>query len=448
MADPDPADGWQPLLSGEEADRARAAIEAIAGELRANLILGGMFQPAHFSLLDGYAGIALFFAYLHLASARKDDRDFALEILDRAVEGVTETVALPSLYTGFSGVGWAIEHLRPLIPMRHLTSARDLAGELSDEIHGTDWNRSFDLLEGVVGIGVYGLERQPEKDAAEWLAAVVGHLAATAERSRAGAAWRVRPDIPFSVCNLGVAHGQAGAIALLGAAHAAGVAQAEAGKLARRGIAWLLAQKLPAGERSTFPGRVDPLSDILSTPQPTRLAWCTGDLGISVALLAAARHTGHRSAEREALALARRSAARREELAATRDACLCHGTAGIAHIFNRLFQATGEAAFGDAARFWIERTFTIRRPGEGIAGFPTWGFNAQEEPGWRTEPGFLHGAAGIGLALLAAVSPVEPAWDRVMLLSLPRMKKIRRRNVQNAQNAQNAQNDQNNQMIH
>jgi lantibiotic modifying enzyme len=423
MADRDPADGWQPLLTGEDADRARAAIDEIAGELRTNLILGGMFQPAHFSLLDGFAGIAVFFAYLHLISARKDDRDFAVEVLDRAVDGVAETVVAPSLYTGFSGVGWAIEHLRPLIPDLHLRGARDLARELSEELQGTDWNRSFELLEGAIGIGVYGLERQPEDEAAEWLAAAASHLATTAERSRTGAAWRARPDIPLSACELGIAHGQAGAIAFLGAAYAAGVAPAQTGRLARRGMAWLLAHKLPAGERSTFPRRVDPLGD----PQPTRLAWCSGDLGISAALLAAARHTGQRAAEREALELARRSAARRDELAETRDACLCHGTAGIAHIFNRLFQATGEAAFADAARFWIERTFIIRRPGEGVAGFPAWGVNAQGEAGWRAEPGFLHGAAGIGLALLAAVSPVEPAWDRVMLLSLPRRRKTRQR---------------------
>ncbi len=416
MADRDSADGWRPLLSGEAADQARAAIEQIAGELRTKLALGGMFQPAHFSLLDGYAGIALFFAYLHLTSARKDDRDFATEVLDRAIDGVAETVALPSLYTGFCGVGWVIEHLRDLIPIARFSGARMIAGELNDELRGTDWHRSFDLSQGIVGIGVYGLERQPEDGAAEWLPAVVARLEKTAERSPAGVAWRVRQDVPYGAYGLGVAHGQAGALAFLAAAHAAGVEPEKTRKLARRSISWLLAHKLPAGERSIFPRSFDPLG----TAQPSRLAWCSGDLGIAVTLLAAARNLGQRAWEKEALALARHSAARREELADTRDACLCHGTAGIAHLFNRLFHATGEPVFDDAARFWIERTFTIRRPGEGIAGFPSWGLNARGEPGWRSEPGFLHGAAGIGLALLAAVSPVEPAWDRVMLLSLPR----------------------------
>jgi lantibiotic biosynthesis protein len=34
------------------------------------------------------------------------------------------------------------------------------------------------------------------------------------------------------------------------------------------------------------------------------------------------------------------------------------------------------------------------------------------------EPGLLTGTAGVGLALLAAISPVEPRWDRAMLLSV------------------------------
>jgi hypothetical protein len=31
----------------------------------------------------------------------------------------------------------------------------------------------------------------------------------------------------------------------------------------------------------------------------------------------------------------------------------------------------------------------------------------------------LTGAAGIGLALLAATTTVEPTWDRILLLDLP-----------------------------
>ena len=35
------------------------------------------------------------------------------------------------------------------------------------------------------------------------------------------------------------------------------------------------------------------------------------------------------------------------------DAGLCHGAAGLGHVFNRLFQATGEQRLALAAREWF-----------------------------------------------------------------------------------------------
>ncbi len=84
------------------------------------------------------------------------------------------------------------------------------------------------------------------------------------------------------------------------------------------------------------------------------------------------------------------------------DLSLCHGTAGTAHLFNRLFQATGEPIFESAAVTWFLRTLDLARTAPIAA-----------------DPGFLTGGAGIGLALLAAIHPSEPEWDRLLLSSIP-----------------------------
>lgn len=86
----------------------------------------------------------------------------------------------------------------------------------------------------------------------------------------------------------------------------------------------------------------------------------------------------------------------------------------MGHIFNRLFQATGDEAFKKAAQFWFERALEMRHPGEGVAGF-----RYALEDGWLDAPGMVEGAAGIALALLAAVTPFEPEWDRMLLVSVP-----------------------------
>jgi hypothetical protein len=85
-----------------------------------------------------------------------------------------------------------------------------------------------------------------------------------------------------------------------------------------------------------------------------------------------------------------------------------------------MYHTTGEERLAEAARFWFQRTLELRQPGEGVGGFRSWGTIGEgiDNLGWRDEPGFLEGAAGVGLALLGAISDVEPAWDRVLAISV------------------------------
>lgn len=216
--------------------------------------------------------------------------------------------------------------------------------------------------------------------------------------------------------NLGVAHGVPGAIAMLAGARAAGIAESR--PLLDDAVAWLLAQKLPAGAGSRFATEVWLDGD--GAPQPSSLAWCYGDLGIAATLLAAGRTVGESGWEREALKIARAAAARppaREKECV--DACLCHGAAGVGHLFNRLHQATGEPVFAAAARTWLLEALDRRQPGAPFGGFRTQAMGPEGVKGWRDEPGFLTGAAGIGLCLLAAATALEPAWDRILLITSP-----------------------------
>ena len=103
------------------------------------------------------------------------------------------------------------------------------------------------------------------------------------------------------------------------------------------------------------------------------------------------------------------------------DAGLCHGASGLALTFARLFQTTGEARLRDAGRRWFEQALALRRPGRGFAGFQSWQpvDDGAEGGEWSDDPSFLTGASGIGLALLAAATRIEPDWDIVLLLRPP-----------------------------
>jgi len=409
---------WSPILTGALRARALEAVQEIADSLPP-------FEPAHASLAGGLAGLSVFHAYLARARNRDDAAQTAGHLLVRALEQMATTPMPPSLYGGFTGVAWAVEHLSAQL----LDTGDDDPNEAIDALLGeylkrSPWIDDYDLIIGLVGFGVYALERLPRASAHQCLERIVDRLDETAERNSGGVTWLTRAHLlpehqreqcPNGYYNLGLAHGVPGVIALLGGVCAAGVAVGQARPLLDGAVAWLLRQKLTNGAESSFLPWIE-LDGI--EREDCRLAWCYGDPGVAAALLLAARSVREPEWEREAIEIARRAAKREPESAGVKDAALCHGAAGLGHVFNRLFQATGEESFREAARYWFERTLELRRRGQGIAGFSSFRADENGNEYWVDDPGILTGAAGIALALLAAATDIEPAWDRMLLVSL------------------------------
>jgi hypothetical protein len=134
---------------------------------------------------------------------------------------------------------------------------------------------------------------------------------------------------------------------------------------------------------------------------------------VAAALLLAARDAGEPAWAAAATGLAVRAAARPPDQTGVVDAGLCHGSAGLAHLFNRMYQMTAEQALADAARFWVERTLELcsaAAPGQGAA-------LADAARSACKGPGLLEGTAGVALALEAAGTAVEPVWDQMLLVS-------------------------------
>jgi hypothetical protein len=420
---------WHPLLIGAEADQALA----IAREIAAAVSRGEGTPPEGFSpwrtetwrhvLSTGNAGHSLLHAYLYFHGEEEAHADLAMEHLDRATGFMASVRTVESLYYGFPGIAWVMSHLSG----RLFEGAPEGGAELDEALlrfmlHPSEKSQ-YDLLHGLVGLGVYALEHLPRPSAVRCLETVVACLAQRAVHSPEGAAfftpreWLLplyQSSYPNGAYNLGVAHGLPGVIAMLGGACHAGVATSQARPLLDACVSWLLAREQPGASDFRFPPYYAPATELV----PSRLAWCYGDLGIAMALLVAARGVGEPTWERAARRIAVAAARRQPNRSRVQDAGICHGSAGVAHLFNRLHQSTGDAELGEAARFWLGKTFTFRQPRSGVAGFACRGRDEGAEEQWFDEPGFLMGATGIGLVLLAAASPVSPDWDRLLLASL------------------------------
>jgi hypothetical protein len=220
---------------------------------------------------------------------------------------------------------------------------------------------------------------------------------------------------PKGYYNLGLAHGVPGIIALLGRTQAAGIAQEKTSRLLQGSVRWLLNQRLDPKFNSSFPPFLVPEQKI----EDCRLAWCYGDAGLAAALLLAARAVGNREWEEEALAIARKAANREPENCLVKDVCFCHGSAGLAHIFNRFYHATREELFARSCSYWLDQSLQFRKPGTGAAGYLVLAPDTERTVAFQPRYGLIEGIAGVGLSLLAAISDVEPCWDRIFMVDIP-----------------------------
>jgi hypothetical protein len=381
-----------PLLAGALAERARRVVAAIEVRLAAE-------PPADPSLGRGAAGVALFWGYRAEVAAQEGDGEAAARaaerreaMLDAAFEAAATRPLDASLIEGFPGVAWVFEHLGE----GGEDGNEEVDAAILEALAPSPWRGDHDLVSGLVGLGVYGLERALRRGRTACLARVVTRLGELAEPRRGGLAWRTPPErlpadhgAPEGYDNLGMAHGVPGVIALLAAAVEAGVEADAARALLQGAVPWLLAQDRGEG----YPLWVGPGI----APRVSTQGWCHGDPGVAAALHLAGSAAQEPSWTRAALATAHRASTRGRMAYHG----LCHGTAGVAHILARLGQRTGDEALTGAARAMWEGALAAEP--EALA--------AADGPGW------LDGAAGLGLALLAATSPGAPGWDRALLLS-------------------------------
>ncbi|MDP8931697.1 MAG: lanthionine synthetase C family protein [Actinomycetota bacterium] len=411
---------WSILLTGSLSQQTLQTVETIADSIAT---LSPDEQDP--SLAGGQAGLALLYAWLARTrgSARAEER--AWRCLDRAIDAVATQEMESSLWHGFVGVAWAAEILQRLLDPQGEDRNEAVDDVVSRLLMRHDlWRAPHDLVDGVTGLGVYALERHPRPLAVECLRYIVERLEASAQHDDRGIYWWTpatelspddREEHPSGLVDLGVAHGVPGAIAVLGAICGIGVESPRAHQLLEGAVSWLRAQAVTTDTGPTYPYSVAPGAE----PEPARSAWCYGDPGVAAALLVAARGAQQPAWERAAVELACRAAGRPPAETGIIDAGFCHGTAGLAHLYNRMYQATGEGKLGHAARYWLERTLQFCRLAQSRGGLWVKGTEDPSEGGW-TDLDLMTGAAGIALVLLAATTSLEPLWDRMFLASSPR----------------------------
>lgn len=347
-------------------------------------------------------------AWLLAESGEARHRSTARRLLACAAEQLATRAPNLALFAGSTGLQWTLDALSAVLYEEPPDADAELDRVLAAALRADRWQGHHDLVSGLVGLGVYALANPRAGRRTDLCAAILDQLEHTAIRpapdqatwisDRSLFAHDARERFPRGRIDLGLAHGVPGVAAWLAdvAIHPelAPALQQRAAHLLDAAVTWLLARREPAEHPHGFPYFVEPGGEAVATPR-VRLAWCYGDLGVAWALVKAARARDRADWAEAAHVTGARAAARDPTDSGVSDPWLCHGGAGVAHVFACLARTTGDPIFTGAARQWWQHALALEL---------------------RTSPALLEGAAGLGLALCAAISDARPRWNAMLLL--------------------------------
>lgn len=271
--------------------------------------------------------------------------------------------------------------------------------------------KKYEFLYGLTGIATC-LVKAPEIFS-ESLSEIVNFLKESKEETDNGYRWKQGSTEEY---NLSMSHGISSIFVILSKLYKIPLFEhqkQQIRELLTGGIHYLLSQQIdPSRYGSYFSYVSDKNGPDL---KKTRLAWCYGDLGISTALWQAGKALDFQEWMNKAEEILRFAAYHRRDLKDNLvvDAGLCHGTAGIAAVFYRMWWNTGNPVLKTATDYWIQQTLDMAHYEYGLAGYLALGPSHR----WQKCDNLLEGIAGIGLVLLYYLQNTKPIWDECLLIS-------------------------------
>ncbi len=368
-------------------------------------------------IMGGKVGIALFLFYYAKYMDNQILYDHALDLLSDVIDNINNGFNFHTHAAGIAGIGTTVE----ILAQEDFIDANteELLGSVDKYLYQlmlTELKKgNYDFLHGATGLALYFYKRQSCKNRTKYLSDFVEELDKIAYKDESGIRWLsvLNREKNINGFNLSLSHGLASIIAFLSKLYTTGIEQKKVKELINGSVKYLLNQQQDISiYKSNFP------TWVCETEPNThsRLAWCYGDLGIGITLWQAGNNIDNKIWKEKAVKMLLHSTKRRDlKENSVIDAGLCHGTAGIAHIYNRMFHYTEKEEFRDSASYWYKETLKMAKFEDGLAGYKAW--RSPKYGGWQKEYGFLAGIAGIGLTFISAISDIEPNWDECLLLS-------------------------------
>ena len=342
-----------------------------------------------------------------------------MEILEHNIAQIDSGSRLHTICSGISGFGWFCEHLRKLgmLNREDIELLNNLDPFLYRTMMANIRQGNYDYLHGALGVAAYFLSRCDKKEIRGYLGDLLSELEKSAIECENGAVkWIsvLKSETGEKGFNISLSHGMSSIAAFLIRLYQLNFETERVDNLLRKTVTYIFDQVTYAeGSVSYFPSYSKESS---AGNHHSRLGWCYGDLGVAYTLWRAAITLTNTEWENSAIQILIHNSQRRDlQINAVRDAGLCHGSAGIAHIFWTLYLKTRKQEFWETAEYWLDITMKMAKYEDGLAGYKA--YRTEEYGGPEKSEVLLDGIAGIGLALLSYLSCNEIAWDECLMLS-------------------------------
>lgn len=372
-------------------------------------------------LMEGETG-KLFFIKEYL----QGNPSLSKEIINNKLNHIFENISILKTATycdGFAGIGIALTQLynEKLINLHDTDFFSEFDDILEKQVNELIKKKDYDFLHGLIGLGFYFLERK-RFDVVE---KIISELDQNSVKDVNGVRWffkhiNFEENIIEENFNLSIAHGISAVIVFLSRYinevdnpnNAVQIVK----MLLKESIRFLNTCRLQ-NKLSIFPNAVYDYENE-KNKIPSRLAWCYGDLTIGIAFWLAGKTLEDDWIKKQATDICLHTC-KRTTTSETfiDDAGFCHGTAGIAFIYHKMYCYTSNENFKISADYWINETVKFSKFEDGLAGYKSKNF-INNKYVWVNDYSLLNGITGIGLVLLNQYNQKQHYnWDRLFLLS-------------------------------
>ncbi|GHU72997.1 hypothetical protein FACS189413_16860 [Bacteroidia bacterium] len=359
-------------------------------------------------LLNGNAGISLFLFYYARYAENEEIENKAMDFLIDSVRQI-DRYFYHSYFSGISGLCWTIDHLcnNGFIHLDNREIFKQFDNILCQSVLQDIRRDNFDFLHGGIGTLIYLLKRISNPIVKQNVEQVIMMLNEKKIQCGNLCFWNF-----YNISNneyernISISHGQSSILVFLCKCYLLGIEKNIVKSIAQMCVNYILDQEyLDARVGSFFPNKINEHS----SPHKSRMGWCYGDLGIAIALWHYSRVFKDEEIEAKVIEILLFAAKRRDlALNGVIDGSLCHGCAGLAIIFRRMFYHTNIKAFYEAATYWIEQTLLMSKFPDGLIGYKANGKDISYN--------LLTGVSGIGLSILTFLEKKDLYWDECLLL--------------------------------